>query len=367
MPELKTRPGISQATLQRLGVRHVDEAEAVKLIGQRYAGLYIPYGIHVEGKPFGRLRLDTPADGRKYTQRAGTGVHPYIPAFPDLWTQGDLVIVEGEFKAIALCEAGFRAIGIAGFYGFMNEGRLCVRLEKHFKEHPAQRVLFLGDNDTALNYQFSDAAVKLVALAGSVPVLLPRIPLSMPKGADDCREALGEKFPAWWASLVASTVPVPPKLKPDMLAVELFKTAIPDLKTTTGIERSMMLQRLGKLVACLHPMARGEIADICKAELAINKSTLQQAAAAASREKEQTRTAKEEWKATMELYGNPAFYSRDGKNLTGLNERFWPGSSGSSTCCCMNPTRSGFIVTTNPPACGGCNPTRCLNSLPVTR
>ena len=119
-----------------------------------------------------------------------------------------MIIVEGEFKAIALCEAGVRAIGVAGLYGFMNEGRLCVRLEKHFAEYPAQRILFLGDNDTELN---------------------------------------------------------------------------------------------------------------------VNKSTLQQAAAAVSRENDRARTAKEEWKATMELYGTPAFYSQDGKCLTGLNERFWAG------------------------------------------
>ena len=162
------RPGISAATLATLDIRHIDEAQAFELIGQRFAGLYIPYGVHVDGKPFGRVRLDKPEADRKYTQRVGSGVHPYFPALPGLEAQPDLVIVEGEFKAIALCEAGVRAIGISGFYGFQHEGEVCPRLAQHLKDHPAQRILFLGDNDTALNYQFADAAVKLVALAAAV-------------------------------------------------------------------------------------------------------------------------------------------------------------------------------------------------------
>ncbi len=106
MSEPVTRPGISPETLAALGIRHVDAEEAKTLVGQSFAGLYIPYGVHVEGKPFGRLRLDTPTSDRKYTQRVGSGVHPYFPALSGLDGQPDLVLVEGEFKAIALCEAG---------------------------------------------------------------------------------------------------------------------------------------------------------------------------------------------------------------------------------------------------------------------
>ena len=47
---------------------------------------------------------------------------------------------------------------------------------------------------------------------------------------------------------------------------------------------------------------------------------LRHAAAAVSRENDQARTGREEWTATMELNGTPAFYSRDGNSLTGLNE-----------------------------------------------
>ena len=327
MPELNQRPGISAATLAALDIRHVSQDEAFDLLGQRYSGLYIPYGVYVEGKPFGRLRLDQPQDGRKYTQRIGSGVHPYIPSLPGLETQDDLVIIEGEFKAIALCEAEFRAIGISGFYGFAHEGQLCVRLEKHLKDHPPRRILFVGDNDTALNFQFSDAAMKLARLVDPVPVALPRIPLSMPKGADDCREKLGaDEFRQWWQKIVVEALGVPAKLNADLLAAELFKLAVPELRTMTGIERAMVLQKLGKLAACLQPMARGELADLCKNELGINKSVLQHAAAVAMAENSTPRTTKEEWKATAELYGTPVFYGgKDNEFIIGLNERFWAG------------------------------------------
>ena len=322
---LPARPGILPATLAKLEIRHIDEAEAFELLGQRYAGLYIPYGIYVDGKAFGRLRLEKPESDRKYTQRAGSGVHPYFPALPTLEMQPDLVIVEGEFKAIALCEAGFRAIGISGFYGFQQEGEMCPRLAQHLKEHPPRRILFLGDNDTALNFQFADAAVKLAAMAG-VPVLLPRIPMSMPKGADDCREQLGvEAFAAWWQALVDHAVPVPLKLRADMLASELFKRALPDLKAASGIERALMLQRLGRLASCFQPLARGELADLCKAELGINKSVLHQAATLALQKDSTPQVMKDEWKTVAEICGDAFFVTKDGKDVTGLNDRFWAG------------------------------------------
>jgi hypothetical protein len=49
--------------LARFDIRR--EAKAQDLIGQKFADLYIPYGIHFEGKPFGRLRLDVPQANRK--------------------------------------------------------------------------------------------------------------------------------------------------------------------------------------------------------------------------------------------------------------------------------------------------------------
>jgi len=320
-----TRPGISQTTLAKLDIRHVTEGEAAELVGQRHAGVYIPYGLSIEDRPFGRIRLDAPQTDRKYTQRMGSGVVPYLAAVQGMPPSGDLVVVEGEFKAISLCEAGFAAIGISGFFGYGKDGRLCSHLEAHLRAHPPDRILFLGDNDTALNFQFSDAAMKLARLVDPIPVSLPRIPMSMPKGVDDCREALGNGFAAWWGSVVAQAVAVPVKLKPDMLAVELFKLAAADLKSLDGLDRALMLQKLGHLAACLQPLARSELAEICKSVLCITKSTLQKAAAQAMENQDQPFTDKEEWHAVAELYGDAYFTDRRGESVTDLNERFWAG------------------------------------------
>ncbi len=324
-PPAITRPGISQATLAKLGIRHVTGDEAVELVGQRHAGLYIPYGVSVEDRPFGRIRLDVPQADRKYTQRTGSGVVPYLAAVEGMPPSDDLVLVEGEFKAISLCEAGFAAVGISGFFGFGTDGRLCPQLEKHLRQNPPRRILFLGDNDTALNFQFSDAAMKLARLVDPIPVSLPRIPMSMPKGVDDCREALGNGFPAWWASLVAQAVAVPIKLKADMLAVELFKLAAAELKSLGGLDRALMLQKLGQLAACQQPLARSELAEICKSVLGITKSTLQKAAEQAMERDDQPFTGKDEWNSVRELYGSAVFTDIRGQVITGLNERFWAG------------------------------------------
>ena len=88
-------------------------------------GLWLPYhdleGLPIleNGKPYGRLRLDLPVGDKKYHQAAGTSVHIYIPlGLRRLSLSDDLVVVEGEFKSLALVEAGIPAVGISGFYGF---------------------------------------------------------------------------------------------------------------------------------------------------------------------------------------------------------------------------------------------------------
>lgn len=338
------RPGISRATLQRLGIRPVSPEEAKTLIGQSYAGLFIPYGIHVHGRPFGRLRLNQPLTDRKYTQAAGSGVHPYIPDFPELFGQVDLVIVEGEFKAMSLCEAGFRAVGISGFYGFMHEGSLCPRLVTHLKDHPCRRILFLGDTDTALNFQFADAAIKMAKLIAPLPLLLPRIPWSMPKGVDDCRERLGAAtFSGWWLDVAGRSIEVQPKLEGDLLSVELFKEALPILQETEGLEHAMVLQRLGRMASCLNPIAQGELARLCKRAFGINQGTLKQAAKSAREKPAAAFVPKEDWHSVMDDFGAPAFLNGETGAVVGLNERFWAGLVAHQSELLHEPTEKRFF------------------------
>lgn len=235
----KLRPGVSNAYLAASGVRRVPPAEAKTLCGLAESGLWIPYrergGAPVvrenEGpQGFGRLRLDRPfRDGRKYHQRAKSKPYLYIPHNLHLLTMAtDLVVVEGEFKAMSLAEAGIAAVGVGGINLALHENDFVPGLRDVLNAMPVQRVLFLGDGDTSLIFDFSREAVKLArALAGlsdPVTVALPRIGLGGPgKGIDDVREALGsEAFADYWAALVADAEKVPKEIGEGDLAARLF-------------------------------------------------------------------------------------------------------------------------------------------------
>jgi len=164
------RPGISDAMLQRAGICHIDARTAFERTDQPYAGLWISYrnldGIDMvhDGKPFGRIRMDVPTDKQKYHQKFGSPVRAYLPPGLLEFPKGTPVyLIEGEFKALALVEAGYLAIGLGGIYGFGRQ-KSTVLLEEvkavldHFQP---KLVYFVGDSDMCTNFQFSDAAIKL--------------------------------------------------------------------------------------------------------------------------------------------------------------------------------------------------------------
>ncbi len=90
-------------------------------------------------------------------------------------------------------------------------------------------------------------------------------------------------------------------------------------------DRALALQKLGRFAACLQPMARSEFAVLCKNELGVNRTVLQQVAMQSLHSQTQPLTAKEEWKTVLDLFGDAWFMSMDGKSITKLNERFWAG------------------------------------------
>ena len=228
------RPGISNETLKRHGIREVESSEANQYVGSAASGLLIPYfdlnGTEVtdNGKPYSRLRLKTPKGKQKYHQEAGTSVHAFIPAglveVYEASNYSGLCIVEGEFKAITLCESGFPAVGISGLYGFQNKsGELVDELGEVIEQLGPSVIYFCGDADTTLNWQFADAAVKLSALLPSVTVMLPRIPLdAVGKGVDDCKEELGDSFGNWWLERQREAIQAEEETGARDLAAELF-------------------------------------------------------------------------------------------------------------------------------------------------
>lgn len=276
-----SRPGISADMLGRCGVRHVEADEAESLVGYLAAGLLIPYhrldGSAIatpEGKPFYRLRLDAPTSRAKYLSPRNAGAQIYCPpGLLDIAKPGcELAIIEGEFKALALTEAGFPCIGIGGISSACrrtsaDEFELLPDLAAAIEQINPARILFCGDNDTALIADFVREALKLASLV-AVPVVLPRIPLdSEHKAADDLRDALGDQFPERWREIVAAAEPVSRDAKQASLALRLLRREQDALGRLEGDALDRARERLTKLGAHFRDDALtfDAIAEIAKA------------------------------------------------------------------------------------------------------
>jgi hypothetical protein len=283
------RPGISGEMLAQAGVRRVSADEAEPLCGLGESGLWLPYrtltGAEVAdgGKAYGRLRLHSPEGSKKYHQAFGTGVHAYLPpGLIDLPSGQDLVLVEGEFKALALMDAGVPAIGISGFFGFAEKGGevLVPELKEAFERLRPRRILFCGDSDTAVNYQFSVAAQRAGKLLRPVPLVLPRIPINGPgKGADDCRQMLDGSFSEWWRERVSGAVPLKLETEPALLAIELFEREQGAIAELRGQARYDVEQRVIKLAAALesHPLLQEKILGFAERSLGMRRRALSKA------------------------------------------------------------------------------------------
>ena len=186
-----TRPGITPETLAQAGVRAVGESEAESLIGMKAPGLAIPYTdlgdrpLMVNDRHFHRIRLAEPKGSAKYLSPKDSGSQLYIPKNQEP-SGTTLIVTEGEFKALALAEAGILAVGLGGITSALNARKLIPALADCLKVWKIETVAFLGDADTALIYDFSREATKMrAALPKGVKLVLPRVPFDAPKGIDD--------------------------------------------------------------------------------------------------------------------------------------------------------------------------------------
>lgn len=271
------RPGISPAMLARAGVRVVDEIQSREAVGFAAPGLLIPYvsrngdPIKIDGKPFARIRLFEPKGAAKYLSPAKSGCHIYEPpGLASLLVPGcTLLVTEGEFKALALVEAGLPCVGIGGITSACPRGsdgspELIPRLADLIAESKPGRVGFCGDSDTSLIPEFAREAVKLAGLL-PVPLVLPRIPYDAPgKAADDLREIWGADFPDRWLALVAGAEPVSRDQLPDALALRLLRRDADALAGLTGEANDKAQDRLVRMAATYHqsPRVCAEIEEI---------------------------------------------------------------------------------------------------------
>jgi hypothetical protein len=251
------RPGIKDSTLERLKIRRVTADEAHALTGARQSGIYIPFHIDCVGGPYGRLRLDKPLGDKKYHQRLGSEVHNYIQEGITL-KDGKLILVEGEFKAISLTEAGFPAVGTSGFYSWgqrkSKRSRLYVlhpEIKKLIKTLKPKQVVFVGDPDTALNAGFADAMKKFTSLKPCpCPLAILRIPYDAPhgKGVDDIRESMGEEaFAQWFQKALDAATVIPPEWSREEIMKSLIEREMDLFPGLKGSVREKAIDQLPKL------------------------------------------------------------------------------------------------------------------------
>jgi Domain of unknown function (DUF3854) len=256
MSDYPTRPGISHATLVAAGIRYSDYPEP--------RSIEIPYWTE-EGEltNFKRWRLPNRADGKKYHQETGTTQYVYHPpgyfhgtdivvlAIRFGLTIDDIVLPEGEFKTLSLLEAGVWAIGLPSFGVYNrdeNGNRQLLRdLQVTFGKEKPGRSFYLGDSDTATNFEFSRNAEFLASAANPAKVFLPRIPFNQPKGIDDCKEKLGAEFDAFFTSLIRDAIELPRKISAPSIALILLEREAAALKALNGVEREKQFQWIVRL------------------------------------------------------------------------------------------------------------------------
>ncbi len=247
------RPGVSDEFLTAAGCAHVGENECLKSFGVRAEGIAIPFRhangspIMVNGLPFARVRLYSPTDSQKYTQRKETGIHIYIPpTFVQSSKGSRLILVEGEFKSLALGEAGYTALGLCGFTGAARtltgaDGErshaLHDELVELLKMHQPAQVVFLGDSDVVLNAQFAVEAAKLRPLLFASKQFqfvqkftVAKLPLDGLKGIDDLRFEEGDAFTDCFEAILSNGYEVPAKASSTEIFVTLLKREIEAVK-----------------------------------------------------------------------------------------------------------------------------------------
>ena len=256
------RPGISESTLNAAGVRRIQAAEAQTLIGIPEAGILIPYftaegtALIVNGRSFHRMRSDNPDAKAKYLSPVGSGCQAYFPpSFARTLGEAKTVyVVEGEFKALSLCEAGIPAMAVGGITSTCPNNAAGVpetlpALAQLIQAKAISEVVFIGDNDTVFIPAFAKEMVKL-AKCLSVPLRLLRIPVNaIGKAPDDLIAVLGDGFPNVWQHYQQSLELVAKAESAEGLAERLLKREAVAIAASTGEAKRHYLEGLAKLGA----------------------------------------------------------------------------------------------------------------------
>jgi Domain of unknown function (DUF3854) len=331
MTSTPRRPGISETTLAAAEIKYCDYPEPGSIV--------IPYWT-AEGEltNFKRYRLPSiRANGQKYDQDPGSGVNAYYA--PGCFRRNgtskfgldatSFFLPEGEFKTLCLLEAGVWAVGIPSFTVYQKDEngnrRLLRDLQVTLGKEKPSAIYYLGDNDTATNFEFSRNAEFLASAVNPAKVFLPRIPISKPKGIDDCREALGLGFDIFFDNLIQTAIELPRRIKAPAIAFMLLEREAPALKSLVGVEREKQFERIIKLCDAAQIYGKSEatsrLCNLAREILGISKTEFKDAineaksnkGAADSRDDDETLALKLEDKALTTAQNFNAFYDEQKK------------------------------------------------------
>jgi Domain of unknown function (DUF3854) len=295
------RPGITETTLISAGVCYSDYPEP--------DSIEIPYWTpDGDVTKFRRWRLPTVrANGQKYHQEPGTNVYAYYP--PGFFQHSrngkyglgphTVVLVEGEFKTLSLLELGVYAIGLPSFvvYSKDEDGhrRLIRDLQVTLSKEKIQTIYFLGDADTASNFEFSRQAAFLASAAAPAQVWLPRIPYDTPKGIDDCKDALGPDFDAFFTEIIKAAIQLPKKIDPPSVALLLLEREANRIKALSGVDRERAFDRIERMCVAARRLtgkqATGRLCALAREIFGMNIKDFEAALKARAKEERKERAA----------------------------------------------------------------------------
>lgn len=139
----------------------------------------------------------------RYTQPAGSGVHPYFPVCKSVnWLEVladptiPIMITEGEKKALAACLLGIPTIGLGGVYNFTSGGALLPLLDRVKWKGRSIFICYDSDVETNNQIQVAEARLTMELTQRSADVFRMRLPESKEGhkvGIDDFIMAQGEE------------------------------------------------------------------------------------------------------------------------------------------------------------------------------
>jgi len=278
-----SRPGIGVETLSGAGIRKSNDNDH----GIPQESLVIPYfDKNGAATDFCRWRLPQPHGSQKYGQKPGSGTRAYIPKqLHEMAHNGELVIVEGEFKSLSLVDSGIAAIGLPGLgtYTRSDNGdrNLLDGIIDGVSIAQALRVYYLGDSDTSSNPEFARYALFLAQEIDRISksqtkLLIPRIPLdSSGKGIDDLKDYLGKDFGEFWQNAIQTAEEVDLKSSMWALQFRLLSRESEAFLRLTGAEKDKHSRRIQQMIAqCDDDLQKDRLVGLGSKLLGVSMATL---------------------------------------------------------------------------------------------